>query len=271
MIPLHDNIPSRTVPIVNYTMIIICVLVFFVQLASPNQGTEMVWQYGMVPARITQPDTVSIQIAPQKDAPRFPLGNQPPTKTVHFYVPALLTLITCTFLHGGWMHLIGNMLFLFIFGDNVEDEFGHLGYLMFYLFSGVLAGLSHLLTGPGSMIPTIGASGAIAGVMGAYFIWYPTARVMTLIPILVMQILAIPAWIFLGLWMIFQVVQGSMASGEGAGVAWWAHIGGFAVGAAIAWVLLHVLKLVKPLNKEVIAPTDEMKSYRLRRRRTRRR
>src|SRR5262249_34301990 len=142
------------------------------------------------------------------------------------------TLLTCMFLHGGWLHIIGNMWFLYIFGDNVEDRLGHFGYALFYLGSGVFASLTHLLTNASSTVPTLGASGAIAGVMGAYMVLYPHARVLTLIPIFYfIQILLLPAPLFLGIWFLIQAFQGTFAitsAKEGAGVAWWAHIGGFA-------------------------------------------
>jgi hypothetical protein len=144
------------------------------------------------------------------------------------------------FLHGGWLHLLGNMLFLYIFGDNVEDRLGHIAYAGFYLFAGVLAGLTQWLASPTSPLPTIGASGAIAGVLGAYFMLYPHARVLTIVPIFFfLEFLVLPAWVLLGLWFVIQLFQGSLASatpGAG-GVAWWAHIGGFVVGAAVVYVL----------------------------------
>ena len=261
MIPLRDNIPSRRIPFVNYTLIVVCVLVFLKQASSPDGGQRMVEQYGMIPARITKPNQPITRPVLKIDQ-----RNEVPVQVPPAAVPALATMVTCIFLHGSWMHLIGNMLFLFIFGDNVEDTFGHVGYILFYLFTGILAGLAHLLTGPGSPIPTIGASGAIAGVMGAYMILYPHARVLTLIPIVILQIVVIPAWIFLGIWMAIQLVQGSYALGvaQAAGVAWWAHIGGFVAGVVIA-AILHQLHWLNPLNKEVLPPTDQLKSYRMRR------
>lgn len=259
MLPLRDNIPTRRFPFVNYTLIVICVLVFFVQVSSKDGGRGIIERYGMVPARITNPEQAASFRVTEADSGRdieIPLAPSA--------VPVLLTMVTCVFLHGGWMHLIGNMLFLHIFGDNVEDTFGHLGYLIFYLFTGVLAGLAHLITGPDSTIPTIGASGAIAGIMGGYMILYPHSKVLTLIPIIIFQIVVIPAWIFLGIWMIIQLVQGSYALGiAGGGVAWWAHVGGFVAGVAIAW-LLKSIHWLYPLNKEILPHTDRMRSYRVR-------
>jgi membrane associated rhomboid family serine protease len=155
-----------------------------------------------------------------------------------------LTLLSSMFLHGGWMHIAGNMWTLWIFGDNVEDRMGRMGFLCFYLLSGLAAGIGHILTNPFSPIPTLGASGAVAGVMGAYLLLYPHARVITIIPIFFLfQVVELPAVLFLGFWFLTQVFSGTLAlatSGSHAGgVAWWAHIGGFIVGALWALVLRH--------------------------------
>ncbi len=154
------------------------------------------------------------------------------------------TLITCMFLHGGLMHFAGNMWFLHIFGDNVEDRFGHLLYTLMYLCAGVIAGLTHLISDPASTIPTIGASGAIAGVMGAYILLYPRSVVETLIPLpIIFTTISVPAPIFLGIWFAMQVFQGANSDASGGGVAWWAHVGGFLAGliAAVALGATHVL------------------------------
>ncbi len=164
-------------------------------------------------------------------------------------MPPLLTILTCIFLHGGWMHFLGNMWFLYIFGDNVEDRFGHGGFLAFYLGCGVAASVAHLLTNPTSGVPTVGASGAIAGVMGAYFFLYPRAVVLTLIPIFVfLHLIVVPAWVFLGVWFLIQLFKGTVS--VGAGVAWWAHIGGFAVGFLVSWAL-HVAGALRPEARQV--------------------
>ncbi len=180
-------------------------------------------------------------------------------------VPPWLTLLTCIFLHGGWMHFIGNMWFLFIFGDNVEDRLGHVGFLVFYLAAGIAASAAHLATNPASPIPTIGASGAIAGVMGAYFYLYPHARVLTLVPIFViLQMVVLPASVFLAIWFAIQFFQGifSVGATQATGVAWWAHIGGFAVGLAVAFGLdqLHVLR---PKVEQIRPHTDHAGTYRI--------
>jgi membrane associated rhomboid family serine protease len=179
-------------------------------------------------------------------------------------VPAILTLLTCVFLHGGWMHFLGNMWFLHIFGDNVEDRFGHFGYALFYLAGGVAASLMHLVTAPFSEVPTIGASGAIAAVMGAYFVWYPHAYVKAVIPIFViLQIVVVPATLFLGLWFLLQFFQGTSAilGTQADGVAWWAHIGGFAFGAALAW-MLGKTPATYPRNEAIRPGEDRYSMYR---------
>lgn len=246
MIPLRDNIPSRTTPVVNYTMIGLCALVFLGQLRDESDGrAELVEQYGMIPVRVFHPDEPilieeQVQVGMQVQVQSREIARPPFTPW--------LTLLTCIFLHGGWMHFLGNVWVLYIFGDNVEDRIGHLGYFLFYVFCGLMASGAHLAFNAGSSIPTIGASGAIAGVMGAYFVLYPHARVMTLVPIIyLIQIIELPAPVFLGIWFLLQMFQGTIAtigsitSGlPTGGVAWWAHIGGFAAGAAIAYALRAV-------------------------------
>ncbi|MFK8113283.1 MAG: rhomboid family intramembrane serine protease [Rubripirellula sp.] len=238
MIPLRDNIPSRTTPLVTYLIIGACTLAFLLQLAAGERGSQIVEQYGMIPARLTHPEAQLIvrrQVAVQT---QFGVESKviehqvaPPV------IPAWLTVVTCMFLHGGWMHFLGNMWFLYVFGDNVEDRLGHIGYLLMYLCTGIIAALAHYITDDASMVPTIGASGAIAGVMGAYAWLYPHARVQALLPLIViMQLIIVPAPIFLGLWFAIQTFSGISASagGQAGGVAWWAHIGGFAAGILIA-------------------------------------
>ena len=150
----------------------------------------------------------------------------------------LTTLVTSMFLHGGWMHLAGNILFLWVFGDNVEDEMGHAPFLLFYLTAGVIAGLFHVISAPGSAIPTVGASGAIAGVMGAYLLLFPRARVDILIILIVfIRVIPIPAWIMLALWFAFQFLAGISADPDASGVAYWAHSGGFVIGLALTMPL----------------------------------
>jgi membrane associated rhomboid family serine protease len=160
-----------------------------------------------------------------------------PYHLLHYYGPieALTKLTTTMFLHGGWMHLLGNMLYLWIFGDNIEDRVGHVKYLIFYLIAGYAATISHVYLLPNSTVPMVGASGAIAGVLGAYFILFPRAKVLTLLPIFIfITFVRIPAVLFLGFWFLLQVFNQTMVSSPDAqSVAWWAHIGGFAAGAIL--------------------------------------
>ncbi len=254
MIPLRDNIPSRTTPVVNYTMIGLCALAFVGQLRDETDGrADLIERYGMIPVRVFQPDE-PIAIEEQQQ-----VGGQVQIQQREIAAPPFtpwLTLLTCIFLHGGWMHFLGNVWILYIFGDNVEDRIGHLGYFVFYLFCGLMASGAHLAFNSGSPIPTIGASGAIAGVMGAYFVLYPHARVVTLIPIIfLIQIIELPAPLFLGIWFLMQFFEGtidaigSITSGlPTGGVAWWAHIGGFVAGSVIAFGLRSVGETRPPVE-----------------------
>ncbi|ACV61279.1 Rhomboid family protein [Desulfofarcimen acetoxidans DSM 771] len=201
MIPLKDDIPSSRFPLVNISLIIVN-LVIFVYLVLNNNLDVYIMTHGVVP----------------KD---FFSDFSPFTQ---FY---LFTI--AIFLHGGWLHVLGNMLYLWIFGDNVEDRMGHFRYLIFYMICGYTATLAHVLADPLSTMPMVGASGAIAGVLGAYLVLFPRARVLTLLPIFFfITFIRIPAVLFLAFWFILQIFNG-MVSGS-AGVAWWAHIGGFIVG-----------------------------------------
>lgn len=267
MFPIRDNIPSRTVPYVNYLMMGACALVFFAQLAGGDEST-MVERYGMIPARVKNPDTrieiADEQVQETRQGPRRVIVTRTAAPSG---VPSWLTLLTCVFLHGGWMHFLGNMWFLYIFGDNVEDRFGHVMFLLFYLGSGVAASLAHYLADSSSMVPTIGASGAIAGVMGAYFVFYPKAQVLSVIPLgPILQTFTLPAPLFLGIWFAIQVFQGAFTAG-GAGVAWWAHIGGFVVGAGGA-LLMTLLHMARPPVPERVPNSDRFTyTTRLRQRR----
>jgi membrane associated rhomboid family serine protease len=235
MFPLRDNIRSDTFPIVNYTIIGVCTVVFLLQVASSPRDAELIQRYGLIPSRITAPEKPVLVKEYQLYGRR---AIEVTREAAPAAVPPLLTLLTCIFLHGGWLHFLGNMWFLHIFGDNVEDRLGHFGFLIFYLACGVLASLVHLASNPNSTIPTIGASGAIAGVMGAYFVFYPGATVMTMVTSLfITRFLVLPAWFFLGLWIVFQLVNAQVESTtmQSGGVAWWAHIGGFFSG--VVWAL----------------------------------
>ncbi len=219
MIPLRDTTKSRTIPFVNYSLIALCGVVFLYELSLGQRIEEFVRTYGIIPHRIS--GTIF-------------RGS--------FTLHPAVSLVSSMFLHGGWLHLIGNMLYLYIFGDNVEDRIGHGAYLVFYLLCGMGAGLIQVYFDQQSTVPLIGASGAIAGVLGAYFLLYPRARVLTIIPLFVFfPVVELSAFFFLGFWFIMQFIQGSLSAGtEGGGVAWWAHAGGFLVGAALLPVFLIV-------------------------------
>jgi membrane associated rhomboid family serine protease len=221
MFPLRDTVRPRSRPYVTWTLIAVSLAVF-AATASLQAGVfeRLILDYGLVPARISFADPGS-----------------------------WLTLFTSIFLHGGWFHVISNLWTLFIFGDNVEDRMGHVRFLAFYLASGVVAGLAHVALAPTSTLPTIGASGAIAGVLGAYFVLFPSARVLTLVPLIFIPwLVEIPAFIYLGIWFLSQlssVLLNLGAAGDFGGIAWWAHIGGFAFGALLA-VLLIMPRLRRP-------------------------
>jgi membrane associated rhomboid family serine protease len=241
LIPIRDTIPNQRTPYVVYGIVALNALAFFkVNLGLGPYDLQAFFQlYGIVPARYADPRVAHALAA----------------------VNPALPFLSSMFLHGGLLHFLGNMWTLWIFGDNVEDWFGHLGFLAFYLFCGVASGVMHLVANWGSTLPTIGASGAIAGVMGAYFLLYPQARVLTLVPIFIfIQFMELPAYVFLGLWFLLQFLSGTMAAGGGSGgIAWWAHIGGFLTGAAIVFVLggakprrpTRTAATMKPLWKKV--------------------
>jgi membrane associated rhomboid family serine protease len=211
VIPLRDENPSGSVPVITVGLILVNVLCFGYQVLLGDDLAPFLYQWGFVPARLSMAR----------------MGGEPLTG------PAA-TLLSSMFLHGGVMHLAGNMWYLWLFGDNVEDRLGKVKYLLFYLAGGVAAALFHYLASAQSRVPTIGASGAIATVLGAYAVTYPRARVMTLIPFFpFVQIVALPALVVLGLWFVFQFFSGTLSlawSGASGGVAWWAHIGGFLFG-----------------------------------------
>jgi membrane associated rhomboid family serine protease len=209
MIPIRDTIRSKNFPAVNVLIIGLNIIAFLWELFQGPNLKEVFYLYGMVSLRYSNPEL----------AAHFTSFQQ--------YLPFL----TSMFLHGGFLHIIMNMWFLYIFGDNIEDRLGHIRYLIFYLFCGVAAGLVHLFTNWNSNIPTIGASGAISGVMGAYLLLYPRSRILTLIPIFFFfQFVEIPAFIFLGFWLFIQLFSAGLTPRNVGGVAFWAHIGGFVAG-----------------------------------------
>lgn len=226
MFPLRDTIPSSRLPVVTIGLIVVNVLVFLIELGKSTQGLEaFFYTWGVVPCSFTG----TCQFRVRTPSGFFTVAAQ----------PNYFTLLSSMFLHGGWMHIIGNMWSLWIFGDNVEDRMGHVGFLGFYLLSGLAAGALHIVFNPTSRVPTVGASGAIAGVMGAYLLLFPRATVITLVPIFIfLQTIEIPAVVFLGLWFLTNLLSGigSLAAHtQAGGVAWWAHIGGFVVG--VLWAL----------------------------------
>jgi membrane associated rhomboid family serine protease len=216
MIPLRDTIRAQHFPVVNTALIILNGLIFWFEISLGPQALErLIFTYGLIPARFWAVDGLD----------------------------RWLPLLTSAFLHGGWLHLISNMLALYIFGDNVEDRMGHGRYLIFYLVGGILAGLAHALVHPTSTLPTIGASGAVAAILGAYLLLYPQARVITLIPLplfIIFPIIEIPVIFYLGFWFLSQLFSGAFAltndTFQQGGVAWWAHVGGFIAGMILVWV-----------------------------------
>lgn len=215
MIPLRDELTSRRRPLVTVLLIAANVLAFLYQLSLGRAGNErLVTLFGAVPAFIT--------------------GAAEPQAAV----PGALTVLTAMFLHGGFLHLAGNMLFLWIFGDNVEDTMGRFRFLVFYLLCGAAAAFGQISVEPASRLPMIGASGAISGVMGAYMVMFPRSRIMTLVFFgFFVQVVRVPALFFLAFWFLLQFLYGSLSLGApGAGVAWFAHVGGFLGGLALVFV-----------------------------------
>jgi membrane associated rhomboid family serine protease len=216
MIPLRDQNPSRSTPVVTRGLIVLNAVLFLYELSLGSGLRDFMFSWGLVPARL---------------AAAYDLGGEPLAWTG-------ITLASSMFLHGGWLHLVGNMWYLWIFGDNVEDQFGAVPFLLFYVAAGVAASLLHAFTNLESRVPTLGASGAIAGVLGAYAVMFPRARVITLVPLFpFFQVIPLPAVLMLGVWFLFQFVAGAISVGQGGaggGVAWWAHIGGFLFGVVVA-------------------------------------
>ncbi len=210
MIPLKDKNPSYGFPVVNYLLIAANAAVFFYELSLGTGLDAFFLKYGLVPSKY------------------FEMMSHH-THLFARYVP----FFTSMFIHGGWLHIIGNMWFLFIFGDNVEDKLGHRNYLVFYVLSGLAAGALQAYLSASSSIPTIGASGAISGVLGAYVVMFPRARIVTLIPIfIIFDIIDVSALLFIGFWFMMQFLSGVESVGQGmsGGIAWWAHVGGFIAG-----------------------------------------
>jgi len=240
MIPIRDTTRSKNYPVINTFLISLNVLLFFVQLMQGPGQTQFIITYGLVPARYSVPAI----------AAHFTLFQQ------------ILAFITFMFLHGGFWHLLGNMWSLYIFGDNVEDRLGPLRYLLFYLLCGWASGLFHLFTNWHSQIPTIGASGAIAGVMGAYLLLYPRSKILTLIPIFfIPYFIEIPAFFFLGFWFLMQFLGAAGSRGQAGGIAWWAHVGGFVGGMLLLKLFLQIPEL--GMTRKVRTATSKGRTPRL--------
>jgi membrane associated rhomboid family serine protease len=222
MIPIRDDQPRFSTAYITYFIVGLNTVIFLLEwwLGRQSQGAlnALIYEFGVVPTHITGALTGS---------PHFSLAG------------AFLPLLTSMFLHGSWLHIIGNMWALWIFGDNIEDHLGHFNYLIFYLLSGLAAGIAHILLNLGSNVPSVGASGAIAGVMGAYFLLYPRARVLTIVPLIFFfTFWTLPAWVVLGYWFLIQFLSGATtsiaySSGTGGGIAFWAHVGGFVAGIVL--------------------------------------
>ncbi len=217
MIPIRDDAPRTTTPFLTYFLIALNVVIFLFEVAlAPGARAEFVYQFGVVPETVLDAVTGT------------PGGS---------LTGAAVSMLTSMFLHASWLHLIANMWALWIFGDNIEDHVGPFRYLALYLASGVAASLLHVAFNQGSQVPTVGASGAIAGVMGAYFLLFPSARVLTIMPF-VFVFVWLPAWIVLGYWFVAQFLSGAATaitrtSSTGGGVAFWAHVGGFIAGVTL--------------------------------------
>lgn len=212
MIPLRDSVKSRTFPIVNVTIIVLNLIFYILEImVEPYFLNQIFYAYGLVPADVLNAIITGASLT-----------------------PVIISFITAMFIHGGWVHVMGNMLFLWVFGDNIEDRLGHFKYLLFYLVVGVAAGIVHIFTNPTSTVPVVGASGAVAGVLGAYIIAFPRSRILALVPILV----EIPAVIFIAFWFVIQLFNGVASLGGAANsVAWWAHVGGFIAGVLMIKVM----------------------------------
>ena len=224
MIPLKDDVPSRSFPLVTVALIVANVLVFLYEFSLGPHLESFIRVWGATPAFFAQM-LGGAEVMNKNGEAVMPL------------VPPFLTLFTSMFLHGGWLHLIGNMWYLWIFGDNVEDAMGKFRFIVFYLLAGVLSGLAQVVISPHSTIPALGASGAIAGVLGAYLILYPRASVLTIVPLgWYIQTVRLPVLLVLGLWFVIQLFYGLASlpgAGQTGGVAFFAHIGGFVTGLVL--------------------------------------
>ena len=256
MIPLRDNNPTQSRPYVVYALIIINALVFIIDMIGAHGPIGALWNWSMIPASVVHNQPAMIDI---------PVRYGPTIQVVHIVhqglTPQWLTIFTSMFMHGGWMHIGGNMLYLWIFGNNIEDVLGHVKFLLFYLVCGALAAGAHILMSLNSTIPTVGASGAIAGVLGAYIVLYPRSRISTLIMLgWWWEMVDIPAAFVLGVWFLLQLTGVLGTGGQvGGGVAYWAHVGGF-VGGMLLILILGGKKLTRP-RRDYQRPWNEGKPY----------
>ncbi len=217
-IPIRDDAPTVRKPYLTVSLIVVNSLIFFYSISLGARGFQLFTiQFGYIPVEFVS----GLELTPQLAA------------------SAYLTPFASMFMHGGWLHLIGNMLFLWIYGNNVEDYFGPVKFLLFYIVSGLAAIALYTLFGPSSQVPLVGASGAIAGVMGAYIVLHPRARITVLVIFFFIQFVVLPAKVVLGIWFVYQLLMSMIGSATGGGVAWMAHVGGFAFG----WVVLKLLTL----------------------------
>jgi membrane associated rhomboid family serine protease len=248
MIPFRDNIPSRRTPVLTVVLIALNVLVFLLEMRLPPQDREaFIYRWGAVPYefQIIGEGPQAVRISTQRFVRRGRfvevVQGFNEFQVEGTLAGAVVPLFTSMFLHGGLMHLIGNMWFLWLFGDNIEDRLGRVRYLALYLLSGLAAGVSQVYANWGEYIPMIGASGAVAGVLGAYMVTYPYARVLAWVPFFFFfwPVVEMPAVMFLAIWFLIQFLQGtaSLAGPYTGGVAWWAHVGGFIAGILLMWLL----------------------------------
>ncbi|MEZ4417421.1 MAG: rhomboid family intramembrane serine protease [Gemmatimonadota bacterium] len=250
MFPLRDDNPTEITPFVTIGIIAACVLVWILLQGAGASEAALVGSlcaYGAIPGEVLgwiEPGAL------------IQLGQGVTCRAGGLTRGAL---VTSMFLHGSWMHLIGNMWFLWIFGNNIEDSMGHLRYLVFYLLTGLLAAAAHVISDPGSAIPTVGASGAISGIMGAYLVLYPRARVKTLVPLIIfITILNVPAWAMLGYWFVVQLLSSATQDVTGGGVAFWAHIGGFVAGVLLVRLFANS-QLVSAKRSGIVLSRDQIK------------
>ncbi len=230
MIPIRDRNPSGTFPYITIGIIVVNVIIFLYEFSLGSELGKFIMKFGVVPLKVSYYSQASDLT----------------------FINTFFPFISSMFLHGGFIHLIGNMWFLWIFGDNIEDKLGHFKYLAFYFICGIIASSVHVFFNSQSNVPCIGASGSIAGVLGAYMITFPHARVVTVIPLwFIWPVIELPAMVVLGFWFVIQFFNGAVsitASTSGAGVAWWAHIGGFAAGVIILYII-RIFFMRRPVRR----------------------